>query len=55
MAAFDEHVGGDRELETGVGPQQCAIVADADEGLLRRPVEEPADDVELVQTLVRAV
>jgi hypothetical protein len=54
MAPFDQHVGRHRELEAGVGPQQGAVVADADESLLRRPVEEPPDDLELVQALVLA-
>jgi hypothetical protein len=54
MAAFDQHVGGDGELEAGVGAQQRAVVADADQRLLRRPVEEAPDDLELVQALVLA-
>jgi hypothetical protein len=51
MAPFDQHVGGHRELEAGVGPQQRAVVADSDQRLLRRPVEEAPDDVEFVQTV----
>ena len=50
MAPFDQHVGGHRELEPRVGPQQRAVVADAEQRLLRRPVEEPADEFEFVQT-----
>jgi hypothetical protein len=53
MPSFHEHVGGDGELEPGIGPQQRTVVADAEQRLFRRPVEEPADDVELVQALVR--
>ena len=49
MPPFDEHVGGDRELEAGVGAQQRAIVADAEQRALRRPVEVAADELEFVQ------
>jgi len=52
VASFDQHVGGDRELQARVGPQQRAVVADTEQRFLRRPVEEPADDLELVQALV---
>jgi hypothetical protein len=52
VAPFHQHVGGDGELEAGVGPQQRAVVPHAKQRLLGRPVEEPADDVELVQALV---
>jgi hypothetical protein len=54
MAPFDQHVGRDRELEAGVRAQQGAVVPDPDERLLRRSVEVPANDLELVQTLVLA-
>jgi hypothetical protein len=49
MAAFDQHVGGERELEAGVGPQDGAIVADAENRAVRRAVEIPPDELEFVQ------
>ncbi len=50
---FDQHVGGDRELEAGVRAQQGAVVADPDQRALalRRPLEVTADEVELVQVI----
>ena len=53
MPAFDQHVGGDRQLQAGVGPQQRAIVADPHQRVPGGPIEEAADDFEFVQTLVR--
>jgi hypothetical protein len=53
MPPFDQHVGGDRQLETRIRAQQGAIVADPDQRalVLRRPLEVAADEVELVQVI----
>jgi hypothetical protein len=48
MPAFDQHVGGHGEIQAGIGPQQRAIVADAESRTLRRPREIAADQFELV-------
>jgi hypothetical protein len=52
VATFDQHVGGDRELEARVGAQQRAVVADPDQRVLRRALEIAADEVEFVQTIL---
>jgi hypothetical protein len=56
MAPFDEHVGGHGERQSGVGPQQRAVVADAEEAAprARRAIEIAPDDLELVQAIFRA-
>ena len=54
VTALDQHVGGERELEAGVRPQQRAVVADAEQGPLRCAVEEAVDELEFVQAGLRA-
>jgi hypothetical protein len=49
VPSFDQHVGGHREFEAGVGPHEGAIVADAEDRAIRRAVEEAPDDLEFVQ------
>src|SRR6185503_21342760 len=47
MPALDQHVGGHREVEPGVGAQQRAVVAYPEQRALRRAVEVPPDELEL--------
>src|SRR5439155_497732 len=51
MPPFDQHVGRDRDLETGPGGEQRAIIADAEHRMLRRALEVPPDDLEFVQAI----
>jgi hypothetical protein len=53
MPPFDQHVGGERQLQARVRAQQGAIVADPDQRalVLRRALEIAADEVELVQVI----
>ncbi len=47
MLSFDEHVGGDGELEARVRAHQRAIVADTEQRTVRRPIEEAPNELEL--------
>jgi hypothetical protein len=49
MPAFDQHVGGERELEAGVRTQDRAVVADAEQRAVGRAVEIAPDELEFVQ------
>jgi hypothetical protein len=53
MAPFDQRVGGQREIEAGVGPQQRAVITHADQRALGRPGEVAPDDLEFVQAMFR--
>jgi hypothetical protein len=53
VASLDPHVGGKREVEPRVGPQQRAVIAHREQRALRRPVEIAADDLEFVQAMFR--
>jgi hypothetical protein len=49
VAALDQHVGGDRKLETRVRPQERAVIAHAEQRAARPAIEEAPDELELVQ------
>src|SRR5256885_1617994 len=49
VAAFNQHVGGERELEAGVGAHERAVVADAEERARRATGKETADELEFGQ------
>ena len=46
VAAFDQHVAGDGQLHAGLGSEQRAIVAHAQDGVAHGALEEAADQVE---------
>ena len=54
VPALDQRVGGDGELEARIRAEQRAIVANADQGPSRRPVEIAADELEFVQAIFLA-
>src|SRR3989442_6746602 len=43
MASFDQHVGRDRDLETGPGGEQRAIIADSEHRMLGRSEEHTSE------------
>ena len=49
MAAFDEHVAGDREHHAGRGCEQRAVVAHAERNTARRPREVALDELEFAE------